>query len=131
FENSGIHYFNGSRPVYSDHLITELVLTSIVTLVLALFSAIYFTVRKSRRNKVAIWNHLVKRLLIHLFVPLLAGGLFCLALLYHHQLSFIAPSMLIFYGLSLINAGKFTYTDIINLGYCELALGVAAMFFTG
>ncbi len=131
FESSGISYFSGQRSIYPLPLVKALILTALFALAAALFCAIYFTVRKSRKKHIAIWTHLTRRLLINLFIPLLAGGLFCLALLLYGLFGFIAPTMLVFYGLALINAGKFTFDDIIYLGYCELALGIVAMFLIG
>jgi hypothetical protein len=57
--------------------------------------------------------------LVHLFVPLIAGGIFCIALYLNNLMIFIAPTTLIFYGLALLNASKFTFNDIRYLGYCE------------
>ena len=39
--------------------------------------------------------------------------------------------MLIFYGLSLINASKFTHNEIGVLGAGEIFLGIVAAFFVG
>jgi len=39
--------------------------------------------------------------------------------------------MLIFYGLSLINASKYTYDNIFWLGCAELFLGLVCAFFPG
>ena len=66
-----------------------------------------------------------------LLIPLIAGGIFCLALFYHNYLGFIVPSMLIFYGLALMNASKYTFNDVEYLGYCELVLGLTALFLVG
>ncbi|MEO9210211.1 MAG: hypothetical protein ABI208_03885, partial [Ginsengibacter sp.] len=85
----------------------------------------------SKKNKIAIWNSLTKRLLISLAAPLLAGGVFCLALIYYGQFGLVAPATLIFYGLALINASKYTLNDIGYLGYCELTIGLIAVFFIG
>jgi hypothetical protein len=41
----------------------------------------------------------------------------------------IAPATLIFYGLSLLNASKYTVNDIRYLGICEIILGLAATVF--
>ena len=131
FEKNGIDYFKGSPINYSKELVYKLVITGIIAFLAALFSAIYFTVQKSRKNNLAIWNKLTRRLLLSLFLPLISGGLFCLALFYHTQFVFVAPATLIFYGLGLLNASKFTFSDIEYLAYCELVLGAAAMFFVG
>ncbi|RZK14969.1 MAG: hypothetical protein EOO86_17600, partial [Pedobacter sp.] len=74
-----------------------------------------------------------KSLLINLAIPLVAGGLFIIALLINHAQTYaiIAPSCLIFYGLALINASKFTYSDIKYLGFLEVTLGLICMFYVG
>jgi hypothetical protein len=59
-------------------------------------------------------------------VPMVVGGLFCLILLLKSIWCLIAPSMLIFYGLSLIYAGDRTYRDVKMLGVCEIILGLIA-----
>ena len=43
----------------------------------------------------------------------------------------LAPTTLVFYGLALVNASKYTLTDIRNLGYCEIVLGLLSLFFLG
>lgn len=102
-----------------------------VVLVLALSFGVFFTTRNARRKGLPFWDATVKRMLINLFIPLVAGGVFCLILLYHHLIYLIAPSTLIFYGLALINASKFTLNDVRYLGICEIILGLVAMVFIG
>jgi hypothetical protein len=52
-------------------------------------------------------------------------------MLRYDEWRFVAPACLIFYGLSLVNASKFTLTDVKYLGYSEVLLGLANMFFIG
>lgn len=130
-KNSGGNYFGDKHINLSASLINKLIITCLATLIIAVFVGIYFTVQKSKRNKLSVWNSLSKKLLVSLLVPLLAGGIFCLALFYHKYLGFIAPSMLIFYGLALMSASKYTFNDVEYLGYCELVLGLTALFFAG
>lgn len=130
-KDSGADYF-GTRSInFSSALLTKLVITGIATLFVAIFAGIYFTIQKSKRNHLTIWNSLSKRLLVNLFVPLAAGGIFCIALFYQDHLGLIAPVMLIFYGLSLLNVSKYTFNDVEYLGYCELILGLVALFLPG
>lgn len=70
-------------------------------------------------------------MLFNLAVPLLAGGVFCLALLYHQIYGLVAPATLIFYGLALVNAEKYTFSDVKYLGFCELFLGFISLFYIG
>ena len=44
---------------------------------------------------------------------------------------FVAPACLIFYGLALVNASKYTLTDIRYLGYCEIVFGLINMQWIG
>ena len=64
-------------------------------------------------------------------LPLLSGGAFVVGMLRYDEWRFVAPACLIFYGLSLVNASKFTLTDVKYLGYSEVILGLANMFFIG
>lgn len=130
-KNNEIDYFHGSSVIYSDEVIFQLFLICILTLLAALISAFFFTYRKSKKNQVEMWSGLTYRLLTNLFVPLIAGGIFCLALFQYAHIALIAPAMLVFYGLALINASKYTYTDINYLGYSELILGLISLFFIG
>jgi hypothetical protein len=89
------------------------------------------TIRNSKRKGIPVWDSTAKRLLINLAIPLIAGGLFCLALLYHGIIGLVAPATLIFYGMALLNASKYTLNDIRYLGLCEIALGLAGTLFIG
>jgi hypothetical protein len=62
-------------------------------------------------------------------IPLICGGIFALILLFQHNLMLVASVMLIFYGLSLVNAGKFTFSEIHYLGLTEIVLGILAGLF--
>ena len=62
---------------------------------------------------------------------LLTGGLFCIALLLHEHYGLVSSVMLLFYGLSLVNVSKFTYSNVAWLGYAFLCLGIADCFFEG
>ena len=93
--------------------------------------AILLSVRKARKNGLKIWDSTVKRVLINMLIPLAAGGIFCLLLMYHGLFGLIAPITLIFYGMALINASKYTFTDILYLGMVEVLLGLASTFWIG
>lgn len=92
-------------------------------------TGILLTIRNAKKKGQSIWDATVKRLLINLLIPLAAGGLFCLALLNQGIIEMIAPATLIFYGLALINASKYTLSDVRYLGFAEILLGLIAAFF--
>lgn len=89
------------------------------------------TMRKAKRQGLAVWDSTAKRLLINLLIPLAGGGIFCLILLYHGLLGLVAPATLLFYGLALINASKYTLHDIRALGICQIILGLISSVYIG
>ena len=131
FKANGLDYFDGEHKLYSVDLVSELVIIALIILFFALTFGIFFTIRKSRKYNLPIWTTATKKMLINLAIPLVVGGVFCLALLYHQIYVLIAPATLLFYGLALINAEKYTFSDIKYLGFCELALGCVSLFFLG
>ena len=131
FKANGIEYFEDNHQLYSTSLITELILTAFVILFFALAFGIFFTVRKSKKLNLPIWTSATKNMLFNLAIPLIAGAVFCFALVYHQMFILVAPSTLIFYGLALLNSEKYTYSDIKYLGFSEVVLGSIALFFVG
>lgn len=132
-------YYNGgvfvneqllSGKEYIDFLVFSS-LTGIIVLILAITFGIIFTARNARKKGLPLWGSSARRMLINLFLPLVAGGLFCIALIYHRLIYLIAPATLVFYGLALVNAGKYTIKEIRYLGITEIALGILASFLVG
>jgi hypothetical protein len=100
-------------------------------LFLSIVTAYFFTNRKAKRQGQTLFDHTALRALVNLGIPLMAGGAFCTALLFHGTICYIAPAMLLFYGLALINASKYTYDDIRYLGICQIVLGLINAFDLG
>jgi hypothetical protein len=104
----------------------RLLVIAVVVLAAALVSAFYFTWRKARHNKLPVWDLTARRLTINMLIPLVAGGLFIMAMYQYNDWKFIAPACLIFYGLALVNASKYTLTDVRYLGLCKYYLAWSA-----
>lgn len=77
----------------------------------------------------SLWSNSFRQLLGHLLIPLFAGGVFAIILILRNNLDLVASVTLIFYGLSLVNAGKFTFGEIHYLGLTEIVLGILAGVF--
>lgn len=131
FQREGIDYFDGDRNFFGQALVRELVIVGTAILLAAIFSGYIFTANKSKKKGLKIWDSTTKRLLLTFVVPLVTGGVFCLALLFHHLFVWIAPATLIFYGIALVSAERYTLTDIKYLGYCQIVLGLVSLFFLG
>lgn len=118
---------------YPDYqgLFLFLTIIALSVLIIALLGGWYFTARKAKKQGQKVWTKASRQLLTNLFIPLVAGGVFCIAMYYHRLVGLIAPGMLIFYGLSLVNSSKYTLNDIRYLGLFEIILGLIALFFYG
>jgi hypothetical protein len=101
------------------------------TFIVAFISSYYLTWRKAKRQGLPVWDHTSKRLAWNMIIPLVAGGAFILGMLRYDAWIFVAPASLVFYGLALVNASKYTLSDIRYLGYCEIILGLINMLFPG
>lgn len=128
---TSLHYWPNQPHPWGWSPLTFYILDAGFVLAGALTSGIYFTTRRAHRKGQAIWDALTQRLLLHLAIPLVAGGIFCLALFFHGYLGLVGPATLIFYGLALVNGSKFTLQDVYYLGLCEIALGCIGVFFIG
>jgi hypothetical protein len=130
---SGNYELNGfsiSRHWSPDYL-AFLFYLAFGTLVIAIVGGIFFTWRKVRKSDQIFWNPLSRRLVLSLAIPLVVGGGFSLALVMNGALRMVPETMLIFYGLALLNASQHTYRDVYYLGLCEIGLGTLALFIDG
>lgn len=107
------------------------ILDASAVLGLSLLFAVFFTTRNAKSKGQRIWDVAGRRLLVNLAIPLVAGGLYCLFLLKYGWFGMIAPTTLIFYGLALVNASKYTLDEIRWLGFSEIVLGLIGCFFIG
>lgn len=131
--------YNNIKPYYETINVTIdeenkqnalfLLQDSIVVLVTSLLIGVLFSARKAKKQKMAAWDATAKRMFINMAIPLVAGGIYTIILGYHGNVSLIAPSMLIFYGMALLNASRYTINDIRYLGIIEISIGLIASVF--
>ncbi|MFI8380283.1 hypothetical protein [Leeuwenhoekiella sp. NPDC079379] len=119
----------------SDDTYTTLFFNLIGIALLVLFAAVVtgfiLTLRKAKKQNEKIWNPVSKRLLANFAIPLIAGGLFCVVLIQYNIAGLVAPATLLFYGLALVNASKFTIGDIKYLGLVNILISLIATQFIG
>lgn len=128
---TGQDYLNYRRADMTTENLLLLLGIAVGVLILSLVGGLFFTQRKARKSKEKLWNSQSKRLVINLMIPLVAGGLVCVILLSKGFIGIIAPLTLIFYGLGLINASKYTLSEIRSLGLIEIVLGLIGLQFVG
>ena len=109
--------------------ISNLIILALVILFLAVSTAIFFSFRKARKNGERLWNATARRLVMNMAIPLVAGGLLILVFLAKGLFGLVIPMTLIFYGLALANAGKFTFEEMKSLGIIQIFLGLLAAYF--
>jgi hypothetical protein len=124
-------FYGSSRYGYISGLDAKLFLVALAVLILSIGTGVWLTMRKSKRNKQTLWNPSSRALLKSGLLPLLTGGAFILILLGQHHYGIISPACLIFYGLSLVAAGQYTYGDVKWLGISEIVLGLLCMLVPG
>ena len=115
----------------NDAIIVELLLIAAAVLILSVGTGIYLSYKKAKRKGQPLFGKVSQDLLFNMAIPLLAGGGLMLILLYRGYFGIVAPASLIFYGLALIGASNFTFTDVKFLGLCEVALGLLAACLPG
>jgi hypothetical protein len=119
-----------SGPEFQDLKIKLLVL-GIIVFIGAFLSSFIFTWLKAKKQNIPLWNLTSRKLFWNMIIPLSAGALFILGMIRYDDWRYVAPASLVFYGLALVNASKYTFTDVRYLGYGQIILGLINMLSIG
>jgi hypothetical protein len=133
-DNGSIHldeYFRSLSEKEIFSLRWQLISDAAIVLVLSVLFSLYFSTKKAKRDGKKSWTPVSKRLLINLLIPLVTGGVFIIVLVVQNNIQLVVPCFLIFYGLALVNAGKFTFGEIFYLGLLEIIAGLVSAFVPG
>jgi hypothetical protein len=103
----------------------------LVTLVLALGTAIFLSHRNAEKRGEKLWNPATKLVMYNMAVPLVTGGLLILVMLLHGFVGLVVPCSLLFYGIALYSAGNFTYREVRSLGLIQILFGLLGAYFVG
>lgn len=125
-----MEYSNGTLILDGWVFETVLFILFMVAL-LSVVTGIFLTTRKAKKNGDSIWDSSSRRLLFNFLIPLIAGGLYILIILDQGRYGQTGALMLIFYGLALVNASKYSIGYIKYLGFIEIVLGLVAALFPG
>lgn len=98
-------------------------------LILSIVTALFLSKQKAKKMHEKIWDITSKQLVSNFLIPLLSGGIFILILFNDLHYGITASLMLIFYGLALVNASKYTIGNIHYLGYAEILIGLLCALF--
>jgi len=130
FNPDKISYNPGESEIESTELL-KVIIIALAILVLALGTAIYLSQQKAIKRGEKLWNSTSQQMLFHMAVPLSVGGLLILIMIAKGFIGLVAPFTLVFYGLALYNASKFTYKEVKSLGLIEVVLGLISSYIVG
>lgn len=108
-----------------------LIVLLIAVAILSVGTAFLLTTRKAKKHNAKIWDATTRRLLLNFLIPLVTGGVYILIKLNSQHYGLTASLMLIFYGLALVNASKYTIGNVKYLGYVEIVAGLICAAFPG
>ena len=124
-----IYFFLGDYHINTPTKWRTTTIIAIALLVVAFSTVFVMSYLKARRlNLRFTFDATMRRLLLNFFIPMVAGGLLCIALLMQQHYGLVSSITLIFYGLALINSSHYSYPELRYLGYAELALGLIDCF---
>jgi len=119
------------KPLSLMNLEKELIIIAVVTFLLAFSLSFLFTYQRSKKTGVPIWGYVARKVMVNVMIPMLAGAVVIWKMMELDIYGLIAPTSLIFYGLALINASKYTFQEIRYLGYGQLILGLMNLWLIG
>jgi len=114
-----------------DDLAFQLLLIAVVTFLAAAFTSFIFVYLRCKKLDIPVLGMSARRVIINMAIPLLAGGCFIFRIATSGSYELITPACLIFYGLALVNASKYTLDEIKYLGFIELGIGIINLWVLG
>jgi len=104
----------------------------LAVLFVSLLLGLYFTRRNALKKGEKLGNRLFRRVLLFWSIPMMAGGLILLPY-FSGSGPILFPSAialtLVFYGLALVSASRFSLNELFWLGLVNTALGLLAFYF--
>jgi len=124
--------FYGRNYTFSLHgYDVLLMLIAAAVLTASVVTGIYLSIRKAKQKGQSVWNNSSRLLVYNAGIPLFTGGLMVIILLSQYHFNLVTPAMLIFYGLALVSASNFTFSDVKYLGLMDIALGLISACLPG
>ncbi|MFA7419281.1 MAG: hypothetical protein WCZ90_06295 [Melioribacteraceae bacterium] len=124
FNPDSVDYAN-----YTGESIINVIGAALIILIFALGSALFLSYKKGNKRGEKIWNATSRRLITNMAVPLLSGGILILILLSKGLVGLVIPATLLFYGLAIYNASKFTFDEMKFMGLLQIGLGLISAYF--
>ena len=120
---------NSTQPGSLSPGLQKIIPIAIIVLILAIGTAILLSRQKAAKRGEKFLSPAAMKLVKNMAVPLVTGGLLIIILIFKGMVGLLAPFTLIFYGLSLYNAGNLTYKEVKSLGLIDIALGLIGTYY--
>lgn len=128
---TGISPFESEAVEQMWHSSHQILLMSLISSLFAVCVGIglFMAMRNARESGRRAWDNAAKRLTYSLAIPVLTGGIFAILLMQVGLVSLTAPISLLFYGLGLVSASKYTLDAVRSVGLFFIFLGLLATAF--
>jgi len=117
--------------ILDGKIFTYILIDLAAVALLSIVTAVILSTQKAKKNNETLWNGTSKRLLSAFLIPLITGGIYILIKIFSNHYGLTGSLMLIFYGLALVNASKYTIGNVKYLGYIEILLGLICAIYPG
>lgn len=117
----------GNLSLTEPRKIMMIFLVAAIVLVASLATALWFSIRQAKKTNQQIWGPSSRQLLFNLILPLTTGGVFAILLATGGYYALIAPALLVFYGLALAIAARYTHRELYFAGLAQILLGLVAL----
>lgn len=131
--SAALYFYFDYKPTHLQSLPPEggaqvLMVLGGAVLLVAFVSVWWFSKQKAKASDLPVWSPAAKLLLSQVSIPLLTGGLVLLCFYSQEFYALMAPFSLIFYGLALWVAGRFSFGELNYLGTLQILLGIMGLW---
>jgi len=130
YRSKTIIYYDITEGVFSNGSMILLGI-ALSVFVLTLATAIYTSSKTAKASGKQLWTPAALKMMFNMAIPLISGGILSIILIQKGTIGLIAPITLIFYGLSLVLAANYTYSNVKILGIFEIFVGLIASYYQG
>jgi len=124
-----IYLSPSTNNIYTIESVLQLTIFAVIILIVSLITVLLLTRRRAKKAGKRIWNPGSRLMLLNLAIPLFSGGFLILIFTFRGVYEIVSPGCLIFYGLALVNAAKFTRQEIYYMGLFQIVTGILAALF--
>ncbi len=108
---------------------SDIFIIALLTFIAAFSLTILFTYLRNRKQGISIWSATSKRVMMHVALPMLVSLFFLIRIIQFGIFGLIPPVCLLFYGLGLVNVGKYSLDEVKYLGFGMIVIGLVNCWF--